>query len=169
MFGVGLIGGWNYTDTAYGALKRGRKYLPNSLLDTASFSGQLGTTPILKNQLFGFIGSFFDDKSDRIILVFINEEKQMLDVSSYFDGKVKSIGFDTDTLPATVGVMSRGEYTFGTSEFEKMTVITGALIVKLPGEGAWKEYAAGDSFAVEANVEFQVKVANDTSYLCTYG
>ncbi|MBV1871308.1 MAG: pyrimidine/purine nucleoside phosphorylase [Gammaproteobacteria bacterium] len=93
----------------------------------------------------------------------------MLDVSSYFEGKVKSIGFDTDTLPATVGVMSSGEYTFGTSKFERMTVITGALIVKLPGEGLWQEYGAGDSFTVEANEEFQLKVASDTSYLCTYG
>ena len=34
----------------------------------------------------------------------------MLDVNEYFDGKVKSIGFQTETLPATVGVMAPGEY-----------------------------------------------------------
>ncbi len=34
----------------------------------------------------------------------------MLDVNEYFDGKVKSIGFQTETLRATVGVMAPGNY-----------------------------------------------------------
>jgi len=32
----------------------------------------------------------------------------MLKVNEYFDGKVKSIAFETATLPATVGVMVPG-------------------------------------------------------------
>ncbi|HCO60564.1 MAG TPA: hypothetical protein DIT58_10265, partial [Porticoccaceae bacterium] len=32
----------------------------------------------------------------------------MLDVNEYFEGRVKSIGFQTATLPATVGVMAPG-------------------------------------------------------------
>ncbi len=34
----------------------------------------------------------------------------MLDVNEYFDGRVKSIGFQTETLRATVGVMAPGTY-----------------------------------------------------------
>jgi uncharacterized protein YaiE (UPF0345 family) len=34
----------------------------------------------------------------------------VLDVNEYFDGNVKSIGFQTETLRATVGVMAPGEY-----------------------------------------------------------
>ncbi|HBF94201.1 MAG TPA: hypothetical protein DDX13_11120, partial [Marinobacter adhaerens] len=34
----------------------------------------------------------------------------MLKVNEYFDGKAKSISFQTSTLPATVGVISPGEY-----------------------------------------------------------
>jgi len=34
----------------------------------------------------------------------------MLDVNECFDGNVKSIGFRTETLRATVGVMAPGEY-----------------------------------------------------------
>jgi uncharacterized protein YaiE (UPF0345 family) len=49
-----------------------------------------------------------------------------LDVNEYFDGNVKSIGFQTETLRATVGVM------------------------------------------VAANQKFQLQVAVDTAYLCTY-
>lgn len=92
----------------------------------------------------------------------------MLDVNEYFDGKVKSIGFKTDTLPATVGVMDIGEYTFGTSQKETMTVVSGALTVKLPGSDDWKTFEAGSHFIVEANQSFDLKVAVATAYLCTY-
>ena len=65
----------------------------------------------------------------------------MLKVNQYFDGKVASIALQTATLPATVGVMQPGEYTFGTSQFETMSIISGALTVKLPGEAAWQTFA----------------------------
>ena len=93
----------------------------------------------------------------------------MLEVNEYFDGKVKSIGFATDSLPATVGVMAPGDYEFATSEREVMSVVSGALTVKLPGQDAWQVFAAGDSFEVAANKSFQLQVAVATAYLCTYG
>lgn len=93
----------------------------------------------------------------------------MLEVNEYFDGKVKSIGFATESLPATVGVMAPGDYEFATSEREVMTVVSGALTVKLPGEGAWQVFATGDSFEVAAGKSFQLQVAVATAYLCTYG
>ena len=92
----------------------------------------------------------------------------MLDVNEYFDGKVKSIGFQTETLPATVGVMAPGEYEFGTSQKEVMTVVSGALTVKLPGSEEWETFNAGSAFTVEANQKFQLQVSVDTAYLCTY-
>ncbi len=57
----------------------------------------------------------------------------MFKVNSYFDGKVTSIAFQGEELPATVGVMAPGEYEFGTSQHEVLTVISGALTVLLPG------------------------------------
>lgn len=93
----------------------------------------------------------------------------MFDVNEYFDGTVKSIAFQTATLPATVGVMAPGEYEFGTSQKETMTVVSGALTIRLPGEDDWKTFDAGESFIVDANQKFGVKVAVDTAYLCTYG
>jgi uncharacterized protein YaiE (UPF0345 family) len=89
-------------------------------------------------------------------------------VNEYFDGKVKSIGFQTATLPATVGVMAPGEYEFGTSQRETMTVVSGELVVKLPGQSTWQSYGPGKSFVVPANAKFQLQVAGDTAYLCTY-
>lgn len=93
----------------------------------------------------------------------------MPSVNQYFDNKVTSIAFQTKTLPATVGVMEVGEYEFGTSEFETMTVISGALTVKLQNSNDWQTFEAGQTFTVDANQKFGVKVDVETAYLCTYG
>ena len=93
----------------------------------------------------------------------------MFDVNEYFDGKVKSIAFKGEKLPATLGVMAAGDYEFGTNKFETMTVVSGALIVKLPGADTWQTFKSGESFTIEANVSFGVKVEQDTAYLCIYG
>lgn len=93
----------------------------------------------------------------------------MPSVNQYFDNKVTSIAFQTETKPATVGVMEIGEYEFGTSEFETMTVVSGALTVKLPDSDEFVTYDAGQSFTIDANQKFQVKVAVESAYLCTYG
>lgn len=92
----------------------------------------------------------------------------MFSVNEYFDGKVKSIAFQTERLPATVGVMAPGEYEFATNQKETMTVVSGALTVKLPDSEQWHTYTDGEIFIVEANKSFQLKVAVQTAYLCTY-
>jgi uncharacterized protein YaiE (UPF0345 family) len=93
----------------------------------------------------------------------------MFEVSEYFDGKVKSIAFKTETLPATVGVMAAGDYEFGTSQFETMTVVSGALTVQLPDNEQWQIFGPGQQFTVEANQSFKAQVTSDTVYMCTYG
>ena len=92
----------------------------------------------------------------------------MFNVNEYFDGQVASIAFQTKTLPATVGVMAVGKFEFGTSQKETMAVISGALTVKLPNSNNWKTFNAGEQFIVEANEKFQLKVAVETAYFCTY-
>lgn len=96
------------------------------------------------------------------------ELKSVLSVNEYFDGQVKSIAFEGSDLPATVGVMAPGEYTFDTSQREYMTVVDGELIVKLPGAEKWQTFRSGSSFTVEAGQHFGLKVANATAYLCKY-
>lgn len=91
-----------------------------------------------------------------------------LETNEYFDGNVKSIAFNTATLPATVGVMEIGEYTFGTNAKEYMTVVSGALLVKFSGSDEWNSFVNGESFEVNANTSFDVKVKEQTAYLCLY-
>lgn len=92
----------------------------------------------------------------------------MFKSNEYFDGKVKSLAFTAGGSPATVGVMAPGDYEFGTAKKEIMTVVSGKLTVKLPGEADWMDFPKGGTFTVAANSKFQLKVAEDTAYLCLY-
>ena len=93
----------------------------------------------------------------------------MFKTNEYFDGKVKSIAFQGQDKPATVGVMSAGDYVFNTAENEKMTVITGELIIRLADDADARSYVAGQSFDVAANSAFAVTVPAECAYLCEYG
>ena len=93
----------------------------------------------------------------------------MLAVNEYFEGKVKSIGFQGEDKPASVGVMEPGDYEFGTAAPEVMIVVAGTLTVLLPGSDSWQTFNAGTQFDVPGDAKFQVKVETQTAYLCLYG
>lgn len=92
----------------------------------------------------------------------------MFKTNSYFDDQVVSIAFQSASLPATVGVMAKGDYRFGTEAKEIMTVVSGSMKVLLPGQSEWQSVAQGDSFEVPANSHFELKVPEDSAYLCLY-
>lgn len=92
----------------------------------------------------------------------------MFAVNDYFDGKVKSIAFSSVDGDATAGVMAAGEYTFSTSTIELMTVTSGQMQVKLPDSDKWQTYQSGETFRVEANQSFDVRMTTDIAYLCVY-
>ncbi|MEK6749092.1 MAG: pyrimidine/purine nucleoside phosphorylase [Pseudomonadota bacterium] len=92
----------------------------------------------------------------------------MFKVNEYFAGKVKSLGFNMHAGPATIGVMAKGEYEFGTSQKEIITLITGAMSIQLPGAKDWKKIRVNESFEVAAHQKFLVQIDEDSSYLCLY-
>ncbi|WP_298341196.1 pyrimidine/purine nucleoside phosphorylase [uncultured Algibacter sp.] len=92
----------------------------------------------------------------------------MISTNEYFGGNVKSLGYTSASGQSTVGVMEAGEYEFSTSTHETMYVIEGKMTVKLPNNNTWVAYNPGDSFKIDANEKFQVKVSSQTSYLCQY-
>lgn len=92
----------------------------------------------------------------------------MFTVNEYFGGDVASIAFATAEGPATVGVMAVGEFEFGTSQREIMSVVSGALTVRLPGRDQWETFAAGTQFTVPADSKFTVRTEVETAYLCEY-
>lgn len=92
----------------------------------------------------------------------------MLSINQYFDGKVASIGLQTATLPATIGVMDIGDYQFDTSQHEVISIVSGQLSVKLPDSDGYQDFYAGDKFEVAANKSFLLNVPIQTAYFCTY-
>ena len=92
----------------------------------------------------------------------------MFKVNQYFEGEVASLSHEGAEGNATIGVMATGEYEFGTSTIEIMTVISGEMLVKLPVDNEWKSYGKFESFEVPKDVTFGVKVSEDTPYLCIY-
>ncbi len=92
----------------------------------------------------------------------------MFKVNEYFDGKVKSIAFENADGQATLGVMAPGEYEFGTTSTEYMTVISGAMEIMLADESKWKTYKPFETFVVPENSKFKVKIEQESAYRCLY-
>ncbi|MDW6004743.1 pyrimidine/purine nucleoside phosphorylase [Vibrio mangrovi] len=92
----------------------------------------------------------------------------MIQVNTYFDGNVKSLGFEQQGEANSVGVMAPGEYTFSTAAPEKMTVIKGELVIKRAEDQEWLSFKSGESFSVNGNASFDVQVKVATAYLCEY-
>jgi uncharacterized protein YaiE (UPF0345 family) len=92
----------------------------------------------------------------------------MLEHNLYFDGGVQSVGFERHGRRATVGVVDAGEFHFGTDAPERMTIVSGELWAKLPGEVAFRPYAAGTTFEVPGKSGFDVKAAAPAAYLCEF-
>ena len=87
----------------------------------------------------------------------------------YFDGKVvsRTVIFP-DGTEKTLGFMQTGEYTFNTGAPELMEIMSGRLEVLLPGSDSWKSVQAGESFNVEANSKFTMKVSAPADYCCSF-
>ena len=92
----------------------------------------------------------------------------MLKVNEYFNGSVNSIAVENEEGVATIGVMEAGEYEFGTSTVEIMTITGGTLDVMLPGKSQWTKYSKGEVFEVEKDVRFKVKALLPVAYHCQY-
>lgn len=88
--------------------------------------------------------------------------------NQYFEGQVKSLGYQTAAGKSTVGIINPGEYTFGTAQQEIMKVVEGELSILLSNETEWKTISANSSFTVDANSSFKVKTEVQTAYLCQY-
>jgi len=92
----------------------------------------------------------------------------MLKHNSFFDGKVQSVGFERNGRRQTAGVIDVGEFHFNTDAPERMTVISGELWAKLPGETALRAFPAGCVFEVPGKSGFDVRASAPAAYLCEF-
>lgn len=88
--------------------------------------------------------------------------------NTYFEGRVQSVGFERNGRRQTVGVVDVGEFHFGTDAPERMTVVSGELLVKVAGDGAFRPYPAGTVFEVPGKSAFDVKALAPSAYLCEF-
>lgn len=87
----------------------------------------------------------------------------------YFDGKVTSRKVTlSDGSVKTLGIMMPGEYTFATDQKELMEILAGDIEILLPNESEWQHISGGQSFNVNGNAKFDVKVKTLTDYCCSY-
>lgn len=91
----------------------------------------------------------------------------MIKVNEYFDGNVKSLGFEVSGTPYTVGVIMAGAYTFNTEKTEHLQIVAGELDIK-PAEGAWQTLKKGDVTVIPAGISFDLKLRNPATYICAY-
>jgi purine/pyrimidine-nucleoside phosphorylase len=87
--------------------------------------------------------------------------------NAYFDGRVMSLAFAEPEGPATLGVIEAGKYSFSTSSEERMSILSGTLRARLPGED-WKSFRAGEGFVVPKGLAFEVEAQADVAYACRY-
>lgn len=92
----------------------------------------------------------------------------MIPTNDYFEGRVRSLAFSNSTGKWTNGVMLAGDYEFGTSSTEYMTLTSGKWVVKLPTSDEYKEFALYETYEVSAHCKFQVRVLEDCAYTCRY-
>lgn len=87
----------------------------------------------------------------------------------YFDGKVTSriVEFASGETK-TLGIMLPGDYEFGTAKKEIMEILSGTVEILLPASQTWQTITAGESFQVDANAKFGIKVLAVTDYCCSY-
>jgi len=93
----------------------------------------------------------------------------VIKVNEYFDGRVKSFGIESAEGRQTVGVIKPGDYEFTTDSSEVMTVVFGKISLYYPQYNEWEEFERGSSFSVPEKSVFQIKVEQDSAYLCEYG
>jgi uncharacterized protein YaiE (UPF0345 family) len=88
----------------------------------------------------------------------------------YFDGGCVS---HTVLLPdgtrKSLGVIFPGTLTFNTAAPEIMELVKGSCRVRLAGEDAWADYAAGQEFRVPGDSSFDIEVIETLHYVCHFG
>ncbi|MBN2344388.1 MAG: pyrimidine/purine nucleoside phosphorylase [Deltaproteobacteria bacterium] len=92
----------------------------------------------------------------------------MITANAYYDGNVKSLGFENGSGRATVGVMEKGDYEFSTGAPEKMTLISGAWALQLPESDEFVPFGVGETVSIPGDSSFKLQISEPSAYHCMY-
>lgn len=98
------------------------------------------------------------DKPDRV--------SRSITHNVYFEGKVQSLGFESATCRATIGVILPGAYTFSADFEEHVTLIEGTLRVRI--RDRWLKVDRNETYVVPRGNSFEVRAEEQTAYVCYY-
>ena len=88
----------------------------------------------------------------------------------YFDGLcVSHTVLFADGGRKTLGVIFPSLLTFNTTAPEVMEIVGGRCRVRLADATDWNEYAAGQSFSVPGNSQFDIETLELLDYVCHFG
>jgi uncharacterized protein YaiE (UPF0345 family) len=91
----------------------------------------------------------------------------MIKVNEYFEGKVKSLGFNAGGQEYTAGVILAGSYEFGTEKEEHLTLSLGRVSIRLPDQ-EWRTVTAGELIIIPAGITFDIRTDDTAAYICLY-
>ncbi|MFW6115176.1 MAG: pyrimidine/purine nucleoside phosphorylase [Thermodesulfobacteriota bacterium] len=91
----------------------------------------------------------------------------MIKINEYFEGRIKSLGFELKGTPYTAGVLLPGEYTIATEQEEHITATVGEFEVRPPGSD-WKMVIKGQTVVIPSGSSFEIKLKEPASYTCLY-
>ena len=92
----------------------------------------------------------------------------MVDVNEYFEGKIKSLGFEKNNTKYTIGVVEPDSYELSTNYIENIEVILGVLEFKRSSREEWETVREGERISIPANKKFQLKAGQTSAYKCYY-
>ncbi len=91
----------------------------------------------------------------------------MYQLRKYHGDRVQSLTYDDGKLAFSVGIISPGEYEFGSMKKEIFTVTHGKIAAWYEGD-QWITAHKGDGFEIPSHKNFKLKVEEVSAYICYY-
>lgn len=92
----------------------------------------------------------------------------MYELRTYHGDKVQSLTYDDGKVAFSVGIISPGEYQFGSIKEEIFKVNHGLIYAWSEGDKEWKAFNIGETFVIPASKNFSLKVETTSAYICHY-
>ncbi|MGT0150663.1 pyrimidine/purine nucleoside phosphorylase [Vibrio metschnikovii] len=98
----------------------------------------------------------------------LSQKENTMIKNSYFDGNVKSLGFQQAWRVNDRRCDGSWRYTFATDAPEKMTVIKRSLTIKRTKRSTLIAFHSGECFDVDGHSSFDLQVSQTTACLCEF-
>ena len=92
----------------------------------------------------------------------------MYKLKEYHDKRVMSLTYDSEGDAFSVGIIAKGEFSFGAMVDEAYRVTSGKISFWEEGNEKWKECGLGDEFTTHKGKDFKFKTDEVSSYICYY-